>query len=250
MAFVHVLDEDPELGRGLDPAGLALARRVATARVATSEVGEWRWDAVIEPEPGDLGLLALDGFVVRHIGIAGREWAEPLGRGDLLRPWDVTADERAELVRPELRFKVLAPLRVAVLDRAFAEAAGRWPALVEALISRTLRRSRWQARLLAINSRPRLDERVLVLFRHLADVSGRVTRDGIVVDVPLTHELLAQIVGAQRPSVTKALALLAEQGALRRTQRGSWLLSGPGRAIPPPGPATPPPARGGESARR
>lgn len=50
--------------------------------------------------------------------------------------------------------------------------------------------------------------------------------DGVVVPIPLTHELLASIVGARRPSVTTALRSLREEGLVERCEDGSWLLHG------------------------
>jgi hypothetical protein len=55
---------------------------------------------------------------------------------------------------------------------------------MERLLARSLRHSRWRAALLAINSRPRVDERLLMLFRYLATRFERVTPDGVVVDLP------------------------------------------------------------------
>jgi DNA-binding GntR family transcriptional regulator len=51
-----------------------------------------------------------------------------------------------------------------------------------------------------------------------------VTPDGIVVDLPLTHELIGRLVGGRRPTVTLALAELAENGVLVRRDEGGWLL--------------------------
>jgi DNA-binding IclR family transcriptional regulator len=42
----------------------------------------------------------------------------------------------------------------------------------------------------------------------------------------LTHETLAGLSGAQRPSVTTALRTLERDGALRRDEQGGWLLLG------------------------
>ena len=64
-----------------------------------------------------------------------------------------------------------------------------------------------------------------MLFWHLAERWGRVTPGGVVVSLPLTHERLARLIGAQWPSVTTALGKLATCGAvLRQEQR--WILSG------------------------
>jgi DNA-binding GntR family transcriptional regulator len=64
------------------------------------------------------------------------------------------------------------------------------------------------------------------LLWYLADRWGRVTPDGVIVPLRLTHETLARLVGAQRPSVTTAIRQLEEEGHLRRTPDRLWLLCG------------------------
>jgi hypothetical protein len=60
---------------------------------------------------------------------------------------------------------------------------------------------------------------------HLAARWGRVELGGIRLSLPLTHRLLGQLVGAERPSVSHALARLAEAGLV--TGRGDeWHLHG------------------------
>jgi hypothetical protein len=46
------------------------------------------------------------------------------------------------------------------------------------------------------------------------------------VPLALTHRILGQLVGARRPTVSTALAELAERGELIRRPDGSWLLRG------------------------
>jgi hypothetical protein len=58
-----------------------------------------------------------------------------------------------------------------------------------------------------------------------ADRFGRVCPDGIVFSLPVTHELLGRLVAARRPTVSLALAGLAEAGSLRRREHGDWVLS-------------------------
>ena len=72
--------------------------------------------------------------------------------------------------------------------------------------------------------------RSLVQFWQLAERWGHVDRDGIAVSLPLTHELLAKLVGAARPSVTTALGRLAERELLQRTG-DVWRLSGDSRGV-------------------
>lgn len=119
---------------------------------------------------------------------------------------------------------VLSPTRVAMLDRRLTAAVGRVPELKTALMRRAVRRSRWLALHLAIRCLRRIDVRLLVLFWHLAERWGRVTREGIVLPLPFTHRLLGRLVGAQRPTVTTALGQLAEREVVRRRD-GAWLLS-------------------------
>jgi CRP-like cAMP-binding protein len=52
---------------------------------------------------------------------------------------------------------------------------------------------------------------VLVLW-HFARRWGRVEHGGIHLCLPLTHRLLGQIIGAERPSVSHAMARLSRAG--------------------------------------
>ena len=63
-----------------------------------------------------------------------------------------------------------------------------------------------------------------MLFWHLADRWGRVGPDTISVPLPLTHDTLAKLVGAARPSVTTALGSLSDRELLHR-HSGVWRLS-------------------------
>ena len=73
---------------------------------------------------------------------------------------------------------------------------------------------------------PRIEERVEVTLWELAYRFGRVTPDGIVLDLPISHSQLADIVAAQRPSVSTAVVRLEDQGRLVRVARRTWLLRG------------------------
>lgn len=223
--YVRVLDEDPELARSLPAESSALARRHAVAR--EKRLGAGPWEPQTEPEgtPCALGLLVLDGLLTRDVVCAGRECLELLGRGDLLRPWDYSDGVYAP-VPFDTSWCVLQPTRLAVLDRRFTLVVGRFPELLAELVSRTLHRSRWLSLLFALSHVRRIDQRLLILFWHLADRWGRVEREGVVLPLGLTHETLAKLVGAQRPSVTVGLSQLREQGRLRRRPDGSWLLLG------------------------
>ena len=64
------------------------------------------------------------------------------------------------------------------------------------------------------------------MLRQLAERWGRVTSDGVLIPLDLSHRLLGQLVGARRPTIATAAAELARQGLLRQCDDGAWLLRG------------------------
>jgi CRP/FNR family transcriptional regulator, cyclic AMP receptor protein len=231
---IRLLEAQPDLADGLSPEDEAHARRHVVALLDSVEPGPWEPAARYPMDPAFFGLLVVDGMIARDVELGGRRCSELLGPGDLLRPWDYDEGDAAS-VPSESAWNVLEPSRVAVLDGRFARVACRYPELVAGLIGRTLRRSRWLAILLTISSMPRVDARVLALFWHLADRWGRVTLDGVVVPVRLTHDMVGRLVGAHRPSVTTALSELTRADRISRLPHG-WLLRGdpPSLSVPQP----------------
>ena len=76
---------------------------------------------------------------------------------------------------------------------------------------------------MAIVQQPRIDLRLQMLFWELADRWGTVRQDGVHVPLPLTHSMLADLVAARRPTVTKALGELSERSAVVWTGADWWL---------------------------
>ena len=109
---------------------------------------------------------------------------------------------------------MLSPLTVAVLDRRFAAEMARYPEITAALFDRLSERSLRLATTQAISQLTRVDRRLKALFWHLAERWGRVSGDGVIVPLALTHRILGQLVGARRPTVSTALSELAERGEL------------------------------------
>jgi CRP/FNR family transcriptional regulator, cyclic AMP receptor protein len=70
-----------------------------------------------------------------------------------------------------------------------------------------------------------VETRLLVEFWHLAERWGRVGPTGITITLPLTHEMIGELVGATRPSVTTGLGRLAARGLLVREGADVWHLS-------------------------
>ncbi len=220
---MSVLELDPDLGEHLDPERLASARRELRAEAVDVPVGVWDPVGLSEIVKGGLGLLVLDGVLVRRLGTARRSGAELLGPGDLLRPWDGEAPTSTLPLTSTGR--VLEPARVALLDGRFMRRAAPYPEIAACLLGRSVARSRHLLAHLAIAHHPRVDERLLMALWCLADRWGRVTRDGIYLPLRLTHELLADLIAVQRPSVTLSLQQLERQGHLTR-EDGKLVLLG------------------------
>jgi CRP-like cAMP-binding protein len=125
-----------------------------------------------------------------------------------------------------VRWTALAETRLAILDRRFMARAARHPEIATMLLHRLTERSQRLAITQAISQLTRVDRRLLALFWHLAERWGRVSRDGVVVPLALSHRILGQLVGARRPTVSSAISELARRGELLRRDDGSWLLAG------------------------
>lgn len=221
----HVLLEDVDLYEAVPTQARDQAAQECVARVIALRPGEWPGEeALLGPGDG-IGLLILEGLLVRRVGMDGRFGAELLGPGDLLQPWQEVAD--ALTLSLSTTRKVLAPTRIAVLDLAFAAQLTRYPQLAGQLVGRALNRSRNLSVLMAIVHHPRIDTRLHALFWHLAGRWGRMHSDGVVLPLRLTHSVLAELIAARRPTVSSALAELARRGELAAREDGWYLLGDP-----------------------
>lgn len=70
---------------------------------------------------------------------------------------------------------------------------------------------------------PRVEHRLLMKLTQLADRFGRATPQGMRLDLRLTHQQLADMVGAVRESVTIAMGRLAANGDLTVDNRTIWI---------------------------
>lgn len=64
-----------------------------------------------------------------------------------------------------------------------------------------------------------LPGRLALALMELSEAFGQVTSEGIRIALPLTHEHLAEMVGASRERVSKVMAEFAHRGALAYTRR-------------------------------
>ncbi len=223
MDRTEILVDDPGLAEALGGDRLSAAIRDCVAATINVPRGAWHPGDDLASFQAGIGLLVLNGLLVRRVGLAERFSAELLGEGDILRPWQ--RDDIATSLPRSGGWRALEPCRLALLDGAFALRAGRYPEVISGLFSRVLRRSRMLAVNIAIVHHPRVDVRLHMLFWELADRWGTVRRDGVRLPLRLTHSVLADLVAAQRQTVSKALGDLAAQGLV--TWNGdAWLLMG------------------------
>jgi CRP/FNR family cyclic AMP-dependent transcriptional regulator len=225
---VRLLDYDPELAATLRPERWAEARETARATFVEVARGSRDPDDLTGGRVAPYGALLLDGLVNRTVVLDGVVSAQLMGRGDLVR---VSAGAGEPLVETAVRWTVLEPLAVAVLDDSFLLTIRRWPELVAALFERLAAQEERREIHRALLQLPRVEDRIHALMWLLAERWGHMTAQGVVLRLRLTHELIGQLVGAKRPTVSLALKELEERGGIRRQSDG-WLLAQPWVAEP------------------
>jgi hypothetical protein len=227
---IPLLDLDPDLGRLLSDQRVAEARTELQVEVSVIRRGPWAVARLSDADGRHLGLLVLDGVLAREILLSDTISTELVGAGDLLCPWH--EGDGADLLAHDVRWSALDDLRIAVLDSRFASRLGRFPEVNSVLLERLAARVQRMAVSQAISQLNGVDRRLLALFWHLAARWGRVTPDGVAVPLALSHRLLAELVGARRPTVTTAMTRLAERGELIHREDATWLLTGDPVGIP------------------
>jgi CRP/FNR family transcriptional regulator, cyclic AMP receptor protein len=221
---VQLLNVDPELARELDPRRAREAAQRLYARAIDIPRGRWNPRPAFFEGTRPIGLLIVEGVLVREATVGDHPSAELLGPGDLVRAWGDADSE--ELLPRTIEWSALTETRVAVVDHAFAVRAAQWPEVFAALIDRAARRAERLVVMQAIAHLTRVDDRLLALLWCLAERWGHVVPGGVLVSLRLSHRTLAGMVGARRPSVTTGLGQLMARGELERRPDGEWLLRG------------------------
>ena len=221
---VQLLKVDPELARGLDvPRAREAAERLYTRAIDVPR-GRWTPQPWLTGGSQPIGLLVLEGLLVREATVSSHPCAELLGPGDLLRAWD--DGDAEELLPRRIDWAAATNVRIAIVDQALAVRMAQWPEIFAALMDRAARRAERLVVTQAIAHITRVDERLLALLWLLAERWGHVVPGGVLVSLRLPHRTLAGMVGARRPSVTTALGQLMARGAIERRADGAWVLRG------------------------
>jgi CRP/FNR family transcriptional regulator, cyclic AMP receptor protein len=207
---------DRRLGAGLSRSQRADAKRELMARTTLLRPGDSGAELF---RTGLFGALVVEGALARRVCTDRGRSLEVIVKGDLLRPWQ---EDSGWVI--ESTIDALVTTRVAVIDRFAGDSLCKFPPVIEALLERAFRRIRSMATQAAFDSRAGMDQRVLASMRHLADRCGEKGADGVVIPLPLTHQMIADLLGAQRPSVSAAISRLSAEGMMRRTDGRGWVL--------------------------
>jgi hypothetical protein len=215
---ISLLELDPDLGELLAGERAAAARRDLRVLVAEVPPGPWRPDALLPPARTAVGALLVKGVAWRATEALGEGSAELLGRGDLVRTWhDQDHGEHT-------RWQAMTALTVGLLDTRTTVALARYPEVWLTLLERVEARAERLVATQAISQMTGVDARLEALFHHLSERWGKVCPDGVRIPLNLSHRQLGALVGARRPTVSTAIALLAHQHRVARGADGTWLL--------------------------
>jgi CRP-like cAMP-binding protein len=235
LRAASLFDIDPELGELVDARHLAAARQRAIVAVAELPAGAWSPESLERAGGRPFAIMIVEGLLLRELLLAGSTATELLGPGDIV---DHRGAEDA-LLPTVARWSVPEAARVAILDDRLLAILRPWPGVGRILLDRAARRELRLSTHRAIAQLPRVDQRLLAFFGHLAERWGRVAAPGVIVPMQLTHETLGRLIGARRPTVSLALKEMAGSGLLERRNDGTWLLRyeaferlGAGAAIP------------------
>jgi CRP/FNR family cyclic AMP-dependent transcriptional regulator len=222
---VYLLEADPDLARGLDPRRVREVSQRLIARAFDIPRGTWTPGRLLSGGSQPIGLLVLEGLLVREATVGDHPSAELLGPGDLLRAWE--DQHEADVLLPrQVEWTALSTVRLAVIDHALAVRAAQWPEIFASFVERAARRAERLVLMQAIGHLTRVDDRLLAMLWCLAERWGRVVPGGVAVNLRLPHRTLAGMVGARRPSVTTALGQLISRGEIERRPEGGWILRG------------------------
>ena len=168
----------------------------------------------------DTALLVVEeGLVLLSSARAGssRRMAVALaGSEEVLLP--PTADERLEALEDSWLTVVLPAALAALLAVPAAGAV-----VVDALGAALRERQETIGNFASVRHVDRVREKLL----QLARAHGKVVPGGVRLDLPLTHELVGEMVGSARETVTWAFAQLAREGFARREGRAYRLAVSP-----------------------
>jgi CRP/FNR family cyclic AMP-dependent transcriptional regulator len=117
---------------------------------------------------------------------------------------------------PEELLEAIMDSRLTLLSERTVTRLLELPGLANALLGEVAETLRRKQDTISNFGSVRHTERVRRKLLQLARDYGRVTGDGVKLDLPLTHALLGEMVGSERETVTRAIDQLDGEGFLSR----------------------------------
>jgi CRP-like cAMP-binding protein len=217
---VRLIDALPDLARHVAPEQLRTVRSATRLPVLQLAKGKLDVGDLAEHGLSPFGAVVVSGLLTRHVDLGGEPGMCLYGPGDVLAASDLMS---GTVPHGDMWFASV-PSRLAVLDDHLLVSIRRWPRLVPGLVEALCAQHDRALLRFVIAVQRRVEDRLLMLFWHLGDRFGRMTPDGIVIPISLTHEALARLVGARRPTITLALGELHDRDAVVRRADRAWLV--------------------------
>lgn len=175
----------------------------------------------------DAGLVAVEeGFIVVSTDTGdGGSNGENNGRPSVRRIVVATGQPGTVLPPPgpSERLEALTPCRVTIVSTDSLDSLFEFPWVAKAITNAFAEALDDRQATIRNCAYVRHCERVLGKLLQLARTYGHAVPGGVRVDFPLTHQLLADMVGSARETVSLALSDLARDGLLLR-QHGRYVL--------------------------
>ena len=132
--------------------------------------------------------------VVLKMTLASRSAFDLLGPGDVLaRPLTAARQIESRAISRDLAHGRVV---LAALDHRFRQGGATVARVADVLHDQLGRQTHRASIHLAMLHLPLVEDRLVALFADLAERFGRMTADGILIDVRLTHEIIGQLAAA------------------------------------------------------
>jgi CRP-like cAMP-binding protein len=221
--------EDASTGRnGARASAGALAElggEAAEVVGRSSSVALTRGEAWRTSQDSDAALVAVEEGLVLVSTDTGCDKDGPLSRRIVM-----ATGHRGTLFVPPgpgERLEALTPSRITIVSADSLRVLLALPSVAERLIDAFAEALRERHETIRICAYVHHSERVLERLLQLARTYGRAVPGGVRVDFPLTHQLMADMVGSARETVSLALSDLARAGFLQRQHHRYVLRIGP-----------------------
>ena len=216
-----LLEVDPDFAAGLGEHARE-ARAALKVVLVTIPPGPCDVEGLIAGRRAS-GAVVVEGLISRRTLIGAHAAVELIWPGDVIAPLPNLSVAQPFLV-PEISWTAELTTRLALLPPSTFRLAVRWPELASTLRERMEVRHARLATVHAIAQVPRAEERLRLLLWLLAGRFGRVTAQGVVLDVRLPYRTIGELIGARRPTLSLAMKALRASGEVTVREDGALVL--------------------------